>query len=632
MKKLIAAAFALIICISFSTSAFAAADKLPTNVLDARDGVVRICAESADGISTGTGFGVGKGSETKYIITNNHVIEGADEITIYFGYYGNTMATVIKADAVLDLAILKLSKPQSQIKPLPIADAEIGNNVYALGFPGLADLESENSYTQAYKDYMTITSGIVSSFKSTSDRVKCIQTDATISQGNSGGPLINTNGQVVGVNTFYTAFDINSAYFAVSSQELTKFLNVNNIPYSTKANAAKVELPLYVYIIIGVFSFIVLTLLCIIIIILIKNKRKKASADVIAFAESTGLPANAPLTAPAEQAMSASAANSLDTVQDLLATPQAYTKALKKVRKARAKKICIALAAFAAFAFLAFSTVQYSIIKTALSDQDYIYAKTLYNAAPYLSLLNQKEYMYCSAMYAFETNDIQNAQKHLQKLDDYKNSASLLNKTNKYISLTSINGNGKGSFTKKYEGLLALGNFYDSPQAASAVLREYYNWTIKRFELHKITDETLLSMFQYFGNYKNAPLYAEFLTEMVNADSFEEKTEAIMLFASDDEKYSLIYEYINEKDFVYQSLYGSNFVSSDGQYYFYWPDGDDYYSIYLPGGYVTGYASLHNDGIYSDDKKICDLTINDYFSIEMQNPGNKKVKLTRVRN
>lgn len=128
-----------------------------------------------------------------YVVTNNHVIEGADEIIIRFKDEKELKATLVGADPLTDLALLKVDPKGHALKPVPMGNsdaAEIGDWVLAIGNPyGLGG---------------TVTAGIISA----KGRVlgdgpydNFIQTDASINPGNSGGPLINMKGEVVGVNT-----------------------------------------------------------------------------------------------------------------------------------------------------------------------------------------------------------------------------------------------------------------------------------------------------------------------------------------------------------------------------------------------------------------------------------------------
>jgi putative serine protease PepD len=129
------------------------------------------------------------------IITNQHVVEGATIISVRFWNGKTYKAEVVGSDPSTDLAVIKVDAPASVLTPLDLADSNavaVGDNVVAIGSPfGL-----EN----------TVTSGIVSALhrQMTSPNNfsidDSIQTDAAINHGNSGGPLLNAEGQVIGVN------------------------------------------------------------------------------------------------------------------------------------------------------------------------------------------------------------------------------------------------------------------------------------------------------------------------------------------------------------------------------------------------------------------------------------------------
>ncbi|MFC2966716.1 DegQ family serine endoprotease [Acidimangrovimonas pyrenivorans] len=136
----------------------------------------------------GSGFVI---SEDGYIVTNNHVIDGADDIQIEFFNGGKLKAKVVGVDPKTDIALLKVKSD----KPLPFVsfgnsdDMRVGDWVLAVGNPlgqgfsvsaGIISARGR-ALRGAYDDYL--------------------QTDAAINRGNSGGPLFNTDGQVIGVNT-----------------------------------------------------------------------------------------------------------------------------------------------------------------------------------------------------------------------------------------------------------------------------------------------------------------------------------------------------------------------------------------------------------------------------------------------
>ena len=141
--------------------------------------------------SLGSGFVIDKSG---IVITNNHVVEGADEITVSFPNRDDYTATVIGRDALSDIAVLRIEHENGDDFPaVKWGDDEasrIGDWVMAIGNP--------------FGQNGTVTAGIISArnrnLGNTND-VDFIQTDASINRGNSGGPLFNMKGEVIGVNT-----------------------------------------------------------------------------------------------------------------------------------------------------------------------------------------------------------------------------------------------------------------------------------------------------------------------------------------------------------------------------------------------------------------------------------------------
>lgn len=197
---------------------------------------------------SGTGFGISPtGKDAQYFATNCHVV--SDEVNgtykpykyVYIFIDGADImdestvirAEVIYADTNVDLAIIKASSPISGVTTLPIVSAEnlpLGEKVYAIGFPGIADaLADEQHFTTSE---MTATEGILSRHL-TIGGVKCIAQTADVNHGNSGGPLIDGKGQVIGINTMiYTDSDTaDRRCYAIYSDYITKAMDQVGIPY-----------------------------------------------------------------------------------------------------------------------------------------------------------------------------------------------------------------------------------------------------------------------------------------------------------------------------------------------------------------------------------------------------------------
>jgi Do/DeqQ family serine protease len=176
-------------------------------------------------IGTGSGVII---SPDGYIITNNHVIDGAESISITTNHNKTYEAELIGTDPKTDIALLKIDADE----PLPYAtfadsdDAKIGEWVLAVGNP--------------FNLTSTVTAGIISA-KSRDlfggDTQSFIQTDAAVNPGNSGGALVNTNGDLIGINTAITSQTGNYVgySFAVPSniarkvvEDIMEFGNVQN--------------------------------------------------------------------------------------------------------------------------------------------------------------------------------------------------------------------------------------------------------------------------------------------------------------------------------------------------------------------------------------------------------------------
>ena len=153
--------------------------------------------------NAGSGQGSGFVYDTQgHIVTNNHVVEGAQQIVVTFADDTQAAATVVGTDVQSDLAVIQVDVPADELNPVALGDSEalrVGQTVIAIGNP--FGLEG------------TMTTGIVSALgrqlpagSSTPNGSQyvipdIVQTDAAINPGNSGGPLFNLQGEVIGVNT-----------------------------------------------------------------------------------------------------------------------------------------------------------------------------------------------------------------------------------------------------------------------------------------------------------------------------------------------------------------------------------------------------------------------------------------------
>jgi S1-C subfamily serine protease len=166
----------------------------------AAPGVVQIASTSNVGGLGGNDSALGSGfvvDKEGHIVTNYHVIEGASQIRVSFSNRDTVVARLVGTDATTDLAVLQVEASPNALTPLPLGNSDkvlVGDPVVAIGNPFGLD--------------RTATAGIVSALQREIEAPDnrfaidhVIQTDAPINHGNSGGPLINTRGQVIGVNT-----------------------------------------------------------------------------------------------------------------------------------------------------------------------------------------------------------------------------------------------------------------------------------------------------------------------------------------------------------------------------------------------------------------------------------------------
>lgn len=249
--------------------------------MDARDGVVWINStihdtEGNSVTSTGTGWAVGQpGKPVQYIVTNGHVVEYAyvlpkedptafsGEVLGVFSAAENDFMTLqvvyFSPPDEKDIAILRLpveTDKRSALLLRPSEGVSVGETVYALGYPGVSsELQSYAKYDQSD---ITVTKGIISkrSFV-TGVGYESFQMDTYINSGNSGGPLVDEKGFVVGINTL-GAVDPDSNQktdmnFAIITDELIKILDAEGIPYAQKGTGSWM---LFVFIPLALLSLI----------------------------------------------------------------------------------------------------------------------------------------------------------------------------------------------------------------------------------------------------------------------------------------------------------------------------------------------------------------------------------------
>lgn len=254
------------------------------------------------GTSTGSGFAVGnKNQPVSFFVTNRHVVAPA-QIQIeenqwaesdYWEYYilfdnmtNKVPASLVKMNYNVDLAILKLNTPTTERVPVQLYPFDTlvgGEKVYAIGFPGASSYmlkdEAKNQLYSTTGD-MAVNAGSVSRVLDSARSAfgELVQMDAPINHGNSGGPLVDEKGNVLGVNTFGITMDeqgaiVQGTNYAVSSNEVIRFLETERIPFMKATEGFTLDPWLIGVIVVALASVVVLAL----IILQMKNTKKQKS-------------------------------------------------------------------------------------------------------------------------------------------------------------------------------------------------------------------------------------------------------------------------------------------------------------------------------------------------------------------
>ena len=247
----------------------------------AKHGVVWIYETLVDGGgnyngASGTGFLIGeKGKDPQYVVTNAHVVEDyyqvkqgtseyfyAAQLEVYFSAAENDSVlpqiVYISPSFEKDIAILKLPKPTSKRAPLAIRASDTvtpgSEEVFAIGYPGIS--AQTQDYVTYDEDDATLTRGVISKLTSSqTTTVPMFELDAVLNHGNSGGPLVDQKGNVIGINESISQETVlgvdaygnvttvpisNDLGYAITSNELIKVLDSEGIPYMKAGSGVSV--------------------------------------------------------------------------------------------------------------------------------------------------------------------------------------------------------------------------------------------------------------------------------------------------------------------------------------------------------------------------------------------------------
>ena len=180
-------------------------------------------------ISLGTGFFV---SKQGHILTNNHVVKGCEYMQVRLPDGTQQRGETLFTDGMNDLAVIKIDYQPSSIATFPVSGTyRVGDDVHAFGFGLAYQLSSSGLFT----------SGTISALSGFNDDSRFMQISATIQHGNSGGPLTDKMGNVIGINTqiidtveFYKRYGATpeNASFSVKEDVMKSFLKAHSIPFT----------------------------------------------------------------------------------------------------------------------------------------------------------------------------------------------------------------------------------------------------------------------------------------------------------------------------------------------------------------------------------------------------------------
>ena len=202
-----------------------------------KDGVVCIASfdQQGDVIGWGSGFAVGNGKSMR-IVTNHHVVQQIQTAQLRVFYSGDDNGYLEGAveffDESKDIAVLKLAGSSPYIKPLRLKAAGSVKNadtVYSFGFAGDTITDGQAAFNRTD---ITVSAGIISN-RLYQYGTRCYQLDLPLSPGESGGPLVDTRGNVVGINTRRLDNSSKPVGYAILADELAQLLSSHGLPYGT---------------------------------------------------------------------------------------------------------------------------------------------------------------------------------------------------------------------------------------------------------------------------------------------------------------------------------------------------------------------------------------------------------------
>ena len=264
----------------------------------------------------------GKGEKWQAQLTNGSVVTVRATVRVYFTGVEFVEARVIDYDDVADVAVLRIASPTDQRKALPLhvpTDNDVGSTCYCVGYPAIAENFYKEATSSWKKEDSSVTTGTVSRLITIAGTgVKAIQTDAQVNHGNSGGPMVNDAGEVLGINSWGVQnTEGEQENYACDISEVTSILSRNNITYvegagtntdpstedpTTEAPTPEKKSGLSTGALIGIIAGALAVIAAIVVIIIVATG-KKSAPQAAPQAVPQPMPGPIPQAAPQKRAM-----------------------------------------------------------------------------------------------------------------------------------------------------------------------------------------------------------------------------------------------------------------------------------------------------------------------------------------
>ena len=604
--------------LSYTQSAFAAGT--PKAVLNAREGVVRIYTKRGEDTYTGTGFAISNANSGALIVTNYHVIENKDSFELYYNGDGPVELEVAALSPAQDIAVMRTAGKIKGLKPLTLGDGiSVGEEVYALGYPSSADYLSTQILTEI--EQMTLTNGIVSALQSsqavgTGERsVQIIQTNTAINSGNSGGPLLDKAGRVVGINTMkITMEEVEGTNASVYIDELRSFLDVQGIRYKTDHS-------LLFGILFGVAAAAVVMVLLIVV-----YRRRKAGKPVFQFwiKRRKATQEDEALALPIVRQEELQGQISLfdppqEPKEEMTAEPASDQEKKEEKKKARiSKKVKVLIACAAALVLVVGGGVWFGIstysayqdVQNGWSNKNYQQVVSAYQHAPWLALFeDENQRLYSEARVKVQNYQLEDAIALFEQIEDFEDAKKQIEDAKLYLKAENSE-----QVKEKYDAYRQLGNYLDSRKKKESLIPQLY----------EEGKEILLS-----GDFETAQQYFNLLPEDYEQTSDYKmvisKYENVLLYSSviDVQEfviycdlYSIKIPQIISDSHLYEYLYGYWYTLS-GWYFeveegYYDTNFDIYQDVYYTHGQIRNYDT---------DKAIANISIKGFDRMIMNFNG-----------